>query len=253
MLALAGVAIANAQQVHRYGCVGQPWIGRADDASRRALHHSASLRTKKEEAPVEEVYFARGWAEQVLGDPREAVVWYGRATALPPRRDAAVRRAEQRRMKSFAQTNAGWLALNELGAPEQAEVLFRAALKHNPFNQMSHANLADLHRRRGDYDEALAAYRKALRLEPSYFRAMNEMALVYVEMARHERDPVSRATLLGKARDRHEHAVALVPADDEKDRARLRDAFDDALDPGRPRGRPSARAGVSPPSRRRRS
>jgi tetratricopeptide (TPR) repeat protein len=229
MLALSGLAMANGQQVHRYGCVGEPWVGRADHASRGALRLS-----ELSKEPMEEVYFARGWSEQVRGNAREAVRWYGKATALPLRGDA-VRQAEQRRMKSFAQTNAGYLAFTVLGAAEEAEALLWDALKHNPFNQMSHANLAELFRRRGEYEKALAEYDEALKLERSYFNAMNEMALVYVEMAQHERDTAGRATLLDKARDRHEHAVALVPADDEIDRIRLREAFDDALDADVPR------------------
>ena len=226
MLALTGTAMANAQQVHRYGCTGEPWVGRADDASKRAWRIGEE---RKEQ--LEEVYFARGWAAQVRGNPNEAVGWYGRAT-VPPLRGDAVQRAEQRRLKSFAQTNAGYLALTALDAADEAEVLFRDALRHNPFNQMSHANLADMFCRRGEYDEAIAEYGEALKLEPSYFNAMNEMALVYVQKARHECDPAARDALLAMARERHAHAVALVPGDDENDRIRLRRAFDDALDDG---------------------
>jgi tetratricopeptide (TPR) repeat protein len=226
MLALAGLSMANGQQVHRYGFAGEPqlWINRADEASRHALRICAALGR-----PTEEVYFARGWSHQVRGGHVKAIEWYSKAIDIPLCGDA-VRLAEQRRMKSFAETNAGYLAMTELGDLEKAEALFESALLNNPFNQMSHANLAEVFRRRGEFDRAIQEYGAALDLESNYFNAMNEMALLYIEMAlRLDVGDPDRTTRLDRARRLHEQAVAMVSDDNERDRERLRVTFAQAI------------------------
>jgi tetratricopeptide (TPR) repeat protein len=183
------------------------------------------------------VYFARGWSHQVRGNHVKAVEWYCKAIDIPLCGDP-VRVAEQRRMKSFAETNAGYLSMTELGDLERAGAFFRAALLHNPFNQMSHANLADVFRRRGEFDKAIQEYNAALDLENNYFKAMNEMALMHIEMAlRCAVDDPVRTERLDRARQLHEQAVAMVPDNDERDREQLLTTFARAIrtaEPGRP-------------------
>lgn len=211
-LALAQLSRAYCQQVHRYGHPREPWISQADEASAMAVQLAPAF---------EEIWLARAFARQLQGDLQEALAAYQRVVELPGES------GEERRMKSFAENNAGYIYLNHLGDLDQAERHLQRALEFANYNKMTFANLGELQKRRGRYQEALEAYRRALELDPRYVNAVNETAMVYVAMAAKDaadaRD--KRGARLRSAREWHERAVALVPEGQHRQRAELHRRF----------------------------
>jgi len=210
-LALAGLTLAYAQNVHRYGLGTEPWAALADAASAEAFEINPNL---------EESTFARGWALQLNGRYRDAADCYERTVALDGDTPA------ERQVKSFAQNNRAYLYMTELDDLAVAERLFHEALDLYP-NKMAHANLGEILSRRGEYDRAVDEYRAALRLDPKYANAMNEMALVYLAKAR-AASGEDGADLLRQADSWHTQALALLPPDATSQRATLQTAYEAA-------------------------
>jgi tetratricopeptide (TPR) repeat protein len=215
-LALAGLAIAYCQRVHRFGYPEQPSASLADEASTKAV--SANPR-------LEETWFARAFAVQGLGRFEEALADYRKVV------DLLGESPEEQRFKSFAQTNAGWVSMVKLGDLEQARGLFEESLRRFP-NKMAYANMGELERRGHRYPEALEQYQHAVDLDPEYVNAFNEMGMVYLAMAAdaRPRDKVEADRLLDAARTLHERAVVLTTADGRLQRAELHRRFADACE-----------------------
>ena len=72
------------------------------------------------------------------------------------------------------------------GLVSQAASTFRQAIKSDPRCAPAYTNLAVIQRQQGGRDskEALANLRRALAIDASYLAAFNQMALVYLEMAK---------------------------------------------------------------------
>ena len=219
-LALAGLAMAYCQNVHRFGEPKEPWAFWADVESARALELEPDLA---------ETRFARGWAYQALERMPEAVHWYERAAEVPE--DIA----KVRQLKSFALTNAGFVCLHYLHEDAKAEACLREALRLYR-NKITHANLAEIHKRRHEFDAAKREFESAISLDPRYVNGLNEFGMLYVAWARDAADggrppepsapsgPGSSAEeLLEHAREWHERALAAVA--DQRARANLHEAF----------------------------
>jgi tetratricopeptide (TPR) repeat protein len=194
-LALSGLTLAYAQNVHRYGLGSDPWSLLADQTSAEALEIDPNL---------EETNLARGWAYQLNGRIKDAIASYERTVELDGDTPA------ERQVKSFAQNNNAYIHMTELDDLTGAEQLLHDALDRYP-NKMAFANLGEIHTRQHQYELALDDYRSALRLDPKYANAMNEMALVYLAQAR-TAAPEAAARLIQQADDCHTRALALVPA-----------------------------------------
>jgi tetratricopeptide (TPR) repeat protein len=196
-LSLAGLTIAYAQNVHRFGLEPELWIALADEASAEAVEIDADL---------EESIFARGWAHQLNHRTADAIKWYEQVIDLPG--DSA----SERQVKSFAQNNRAYLVMTERDDLSTAEDLFRDALARFP-NKMAHANLGEIHRRRQEFELGLDEYHEALRLDPRYANAMNEMGILFLAWAASKRDvdASEAASLLTQAEQCHTRALALVP------------------------------------------
>jgi Tfp pilus assembly protein PilF len=211
-LTLAQLSRAYCQQVHRYGHSGEPWISQADEASSMAVQLAPAF---------EETWLARAFARQLEGDYQQALAAYRRVVELPGES------GEERRMKSFAENNTGYIYLNHLEDLDEAEVHLQRALEFANYNKMTFANLGEIHKRRQRYQEALEAYRRAMELDPRYVNGANETAMVYVAMAANEtassRD--QQEAWLRFAQEWHERAVALVPEDQYRQRAELHRRF----------------------------
>jgi tetratricopeptide (TPR) repeat protein len=221
-LALAALTMALSQQVHRFGYAKEPSTTQADDASSRALRIEPNLH---------EVCFARGWAYQSAEKTSDAISWYSKVVDIPLSKDP-VRKTEQKRIKSFAETNKGWLLMTIYHDLTAAEECFRSALSHNKHNQMSYANLGDLYKRQGKFDLAIQEYEKAIDQEPHYLNAFNELGMVYIAKAAASRSIETQSAvdeLLRAAYSWHEKALALTSEEDVRDRAQLRDKFTEAL------------------------
>ena len=213
-LALSGLTLAYAQNVSRYGLGSDPWVALADDASREAVQIAPDL---------EEAGFARGFALQVAGDIDAALEEYARTVDLPG--NAPI----ERQIKSFAQNNRAFLQLTVKGDLEAAQQLFRDALERFQ-NKMAHANLGEIHKRRKEFDLALAEYRKARDLDADYVAAINETGMVYLAMARDSLDQGrgDAAELIAEGHRWHQRALAVVPATATHQRELVSKAFEDA-------------------------
>jgi tetratricopeptide (TPR) repeat protein len=211
-LTLAQLSRAYCQQVHRYGHQREPWISWADEVSSMAVQLAPDF---------EETWLARAFARQLQGDLEDALAAYRHVVELPG--DSG----EERRMKSFAENNMGYIFLTHLGELDEAEAHLRRALEFASYNKMTFANLGEIHKRRRRYKEALETYRQAVELDPRYVNAVNETAMVYVAMAANESASSDdhRESSLRSALEWHERAVALVPEDQHRQRAELHRRF----------------------------
>jgi tetratricopeptide (TPR) repeat protein len=221
-LALSGLTMALSQQAHRFGYDEQPWTAQADDASSRAF---------KIEPNLHEVRFARGWAYQSAGEISHAIDLYSQVADIPLSKNP-IRKTEQKRIRSFAETNKGWLLMTTNNDLTAAEECFRSALADNEHNQMAYDNLGDLYKRQGKFDLAVREYEKAIDLEPHYLNAINELGMVYIAKAAASKSSETKSAveqLLREACSWHEKALALTSDDDERDRAELKRRFNEAL------------------------
>jgi tetratricopeptide (TPR) repeat protein len=208
-LGLAGLALAYCQQAHRFG---------EDPAKVAPLADAASLKALNIRPDLEEVCLARAFALQIAGKIDDAIDWYTTTIDLPG--DTA----SEKRVKSFASTNRGYLYMTERGDLDRAEKSFLTALDSFGYNQMAHANLGEVNRRRGQLDDAVSEYEEALRLDPTYINAMNELAMVLLEIAA-KGSSEAVEDRLSVARQWHSRALALVPEDEQLQRDELRARF----------------------------
>jgi tetratricopeptide (TPR) repeat protein len=209
-LALAGLAMSHCQTVHRYEYPVIPAGGLALQASQRAREIQPDL---------EEVAVAQGFALQVNGRYPEALEAYERTTTLPGNTN------EERRLKSFALNNAGWVRMEILQDFDAAEDEFKRALKLWPQNKMSFANLGELCRKRRDLDRAVEMYMQALELDPNYVNGANELGMIYLDKAGAE--PSNSEKWLELADSWHKRAVSLVPGEATRQAASLHGRFAD--------------------------
>jgi tetratricopeptide (TPR) repeat protein len=213
-LALSGLTLAYAQNVSRFGLGSDPWVALAEDASREAVQIAPDL---------EEAGFARAFAYQIARDNDAALEEYARTVDLPG--NAPI----ERQIKSFAQNNRAYLLLTVKGDLEAAEQLFRNALDRFQ-NKMAHANLGEIHKRRKEFDLALAEYQKARELDADYVAAINETGMVYLAMARDSRDQGRDdvAELIAAGERWHQRALAVVPTTATHQREMVSKAFEDS-------------------------
>jgi tetratricopeptide (TPR) repeat protein len=213
-LALSGLTLAYAQNVSRFGLGSDPWVTFAEMASREAVEIAPDL---------EEAGFARAFAEQIAGNIDAALDEYARTVGLPGNSPI------ERQIKSFAQNNRAYLELTEKGDLETAEKLFLDALDRFQ-NKMAHANLGEIHKRRKEFDLALAEYQKARKLDVNYVAAINETGMVYLAMARASRDQGRDdvPALIGEGERWHQRALAALPATAAHERDNVVKKFEDA-------------------------
>lgn len=212
-LSLAVLTRAYGQQVHRYGHSKEPWLSWADEASAKAIQLGPDL---------EESWLARGFAEQLLGKPEEAVASYRRAMTLPGEA------SEEKRLKSSAANNSGYIYMTQLKELQKAEALFNEALVWDPHNKFSYANLGEIYKQQKNYKKAMTAFQQALNLDPHYVNGTNELGMLYIAMAsdaRQEgREPKS-IEFLRMAGQCHDRARSLIPEPDRRYRTELARRF----------------------------
>jgi tetratricopeptide (TPR) repeat protein len=131
-------------------------------------------------------------------------------------------------MKSFARNNQAYILLNHIGDMERAKSILEDAEALYP-NKMIYANLGDIYRRKGEYDQALDCYAKARSLDPAYANGLNETAVVYLSKAAAEVNPERRAKLIATARIWHQRALSVVTKENKNQARQIRDTFEAAL------------------------
>jgi hypothetical protein len=217
-LALAGLAMAHCQAIQRF----QRKPDDHEQPAREAAEAAFRLAPKLVEA-----VFARGWIHQIEGQWRDAVAQYLAVV------DLEGVSAVERRMKSFALNNAGWITMYKLqhedGALAQAEKFLWQALGLYP-NKVAYANLAEIARRCMRYDDAISLYTVALSLDPAYTNAHNELAILEMELAGSESASGHSENSRHLRADAHEHAKAAqrLAQEDPAFAAVLRREFDEA-------------------------
>lgn len=68
------------------------------------------------------------------------------------------------------------------GKADDAIVWFQRALKGNPDSATFHGNLCEIYRNMGDLEQAIEMGKQAVRLDATYFHALNSLGAVYSEM-----------------------------------------------------------------------
>lgn len=208
-LVLGVLTRAYCQQVHRYGHRKEPWLSWAAEASAKAIALAPDL---------EESWLARGFTEQLLGKPEEALASYHRAMTLPGES------AEEKRLKSSAANNCGYIYMTHLKDLQKAEALFTEALERDKYNKFCYANLGEIYKRQKNYKKAMNAFQQALLLDPHYVNGTNELGMLYIAMAddaREEGREPKAVEFLKMAGQCHDRALSLVPEQDHRYRAEL--------------------------------
>jgi tetratricopeptide (TPR) repeat protein len=202
-LALSGLTLAYGQNVFRFGMGPHPYVDLADEVSARALAIEEKLESPQK---LEECALARGWALQLARKYDDALDWYGKAIDMPT--DTPV----EQQLQSFALNNRGYIYMTEFGNDERAEADFLEA--NRVFrNKMAFANLGTIYCRQSRFGLALASYKRARSLDPTYANAFNETGMVLLAKAWSEVDhtkPPSGA-LVSEADNWHRRALSLVP------------------------------------------
>jgi tetratricopeptide (TPR) repeat protein len=126
--------------------------------------------------------------EHQLGFWRDDLSLFGHAVAVT--RDNAA-----------AQINLG-IALEDAGAPDQAEIHYREAVRISPTSARAHNNLANLLDTAGHNEAALAEYQAALRLNPDAPLTHCNLGTLLVKLGRFD-----------EARAQYEEAARLQPDD----------------------------------------
>jgi len=212
-LALAGLTMAYAQNVHRFGLGRVPWVEEANLSSQQAVNLRPDF---------EETRFARAWAYQLSGEIDEAIAEYTSVGELDG--DSL----GERQIKSFAGNNKAFLLITEKGDLANARSLLEEVARLYP-NKMVYANLADTLRRQGDLDGALKFYARARDLDPLYAAGHNETAIVYLNKAAAEGDDVTRAKLVEIAEEWHSRAMGVIPESDTNQRRKMQDTYQAAF------------------------
>jgi tetratricopeptide (TPR) repeat protein len=134
------------------------------DAALASLRHSLTLQPRNPEALVE-----AGDAQRALGAPREALILYQEALRL----DA--RRAE-------AHNNLG-NAFLDLNQPGEAALCYRATLALKPDDAQVLCNLGNALRQTGQIEEAMTCTQRAIALAPALSMAHNNLGLLLATRA----------------------------------------------------------------------
>lgn len=216
-MAALGIARTLSQDRHRFGRPDPETVAPARQAAERAV-------TLLGRSPEALYALAFAWhCTETLEDIREGRRIYKEIIAREPRKHPAVH------------NNLGYILmvggehLRALGQEKEAEKWWRDAEREmrltlrisDPQRRttaFSHANLGNLLRLRGRFQEAEAEYRKSLAPDPqqsTYTNGLNELACLYQEMGR------------GKEAKEY-HALALASTDDAGHQKKLRAAFDQA-------------------------
>ncbi len=95
------------------------------------------------------------------------------------------------------------VALSRKGQWDEALACYREAIKVNPKNAVAHSNLGGALSRKGQWDEAIPFCRKAIELDPKYARAHFRLGQALLGKRRY-----------GEARDASARALELLPQND---------------------------------------
>lgn len=214
-LAALGIARTLSQDRHRFGRPDAETVGPARIAAERAV----TLLGRSAEALYA---LAFAWhCTETLEDIREGRKIYEEIIAREPRKHPAVHNnlgyvlmVGGERLRALGQEKEAQRWWRE--AEREMRLTLRISDARRRTTAFSHANLGNLHRLRGRYQEAEEEYRKALAPDPersTYTNGLNELACLYVEMGR-EADA-----------DKF-HGLALASTEDPGHRVKLREAMD---------------------------
>ncbi len=96
--------------------------------------------------------------------------------------------------------------LQDLDMDDEAEASYRTALTLNQENFQATNGLGILYRRKGDYEQAMRYYKKALELEPGYAQAYSSMAVI--ELKRNNDPEALRLAKIAYDNDQKDPVIA---------------------------------------------
>lgn len=134
------------------------------DAALASLRHSLTLQPRNAEALVE-----AGDAQRALGSPREAIILYQEALRL-----------DSRRAEAHHNLGNAFLDLNQ---PGEAARCYRATLALKPDDAQVLCNLGNALRQTGEIEEAMTCTQRAIALAPALSMAHNNLGLLLAARA----------------------------------------------------------------------
>jgi tetratricopeptide (TPR) repeat protein len=96
---------------------------------------------------------------------------------------------------------------------DEATRLFEQAARLNPKDASAQNGLGNVHHARGNLDDAISAYQRAINLAPKYTAAHHDLALAFEDKAKIEAEPSARRQCREKALEAWEEAYRLAPGD----------------------------------------
>ena len=74
----------------------------------------------------------------------------------------------------------------QAGEYDEAIAEFKKAISINPNNESAYNGLGGVYHQAGEYDEAIAEFKKAISVNPNSLRAYNGLGLVYSEQGKYD-------------------------------------------------------------------
>lgn len=78
-------------------------------------------------------------------------------------------------------------AYNDEERLDEAQAAYKSALALNPEQFQSHTGLGIVHRKRGDYDAAMRAYETAIEINDTYAEAYSSMTMLHLKRRNHQK------------------------------------------------------------------
>lgn len=99
------------------------------------------------------------------------------------------------------------------------------SLEIKPSYHHAHDNLGNIYYDLGEFEKAREAYQAALRFQPEYPEAMNDLAMLHLDLAMTRPKPELANEDYTEARECHEKAMEMVAESSEGQKSKLRQAF----------------------------
>ena len=133
----------------------------------------------------DETLAARAELQYTLGGLYGAGRQYERAVGAFSAALEAARRTNDYRLESGCHNGFGNVYFM-LGQPEEAVAAYQRAIEVDPQDALPHSGLGSVYRSLGRQEEAVAAYQRAIELDPQYALPHNGLGNVYRSLGRHE-------------------------------------------------------------------
>ncbi len=115
-------------------------------------------------------------------------------------REVLARRTRDQAIVKYSDGAHAWnsrgVALAERGELDEAIALFRRALRYDPNLAEAHSNLGNALRHQGKFEEAVERLRRAIAIQPEYAEAHHNLGIVFARQQQHEKAIASFRTAI---------------------------------------------------------